>query len=586
MGARKRIAAGLLLSFTLGLILLAFHLVGGTDILFAGAEGSETAAPAGGGRLLFFAIAAGTLVSEDLASISAGLLAGAGRIQLLPAILASFTGIFIGDTLIYGMGYVYGRPILVHRWARWVVREESIDRAQGLFRRHGIWIVLLTRFIPGTRTATYFSAGALHAPFIPFLLVFALAAALWTPLLVGSSFLLGRQLLGLYGVYESFAVPALLLVALLVYLLISYIVPLLTPKGRRRLRGKWMRATRWEFWPVWQLNVPVFFYVLGMGLFRYRKLLLFTAVNPGMPHGGFLGESKADILGKLENAGATLPCWTRLPGASAEERLGLLEQFMEAHALEWPVVLKPDEGQRGKGVAVVWSRADARAWLGENGGKALVQEFVSGNEYGIFLVRRPGATRGEVTSVTIKRQMFVVGDGERTLEALIYDHPRAIALLDNILARFRNRLETIPPAGERIPLGELGTHALGAVFLDGCHLVTPALEEAVERLAGNRAGFCFGRFDLKAADDEALMRGEALRVIELNGITSEPTHIYDPRHTLFYAWKTLCGHWRIAFEIAAANRRAGSRVSRPGEFLRDVLGGAFRQRRRSPRKRL
>jgi len=569
--------AGLLVLAALGLVLAGFLFVGGTEALHDGEENAFRAGR-GGEAMLIFAIAAGTLVSEDLAGISAGLLASAGKLELMTAILASFTGIFIGDTLIYGLGFFYGRPLLVHRWARWLVREEAIDRAQGLFRRHGIWIVLLTRFIPGTRTATYFSAGALHAPFLPFLLVFAIAAALWTPLLVGLSYLLGRQLLEFYRLYESLAIPALIFSGLLVYLGINYILPLATWKGRRRLRGKWMRATQWEFWPLWQVNWLVFLYVVWTGLFRYRNPLLFTAVNPGMPHGGVIGESKTDILDKLGGASSWLPRWSRISEGPVDSRLKEVEAFLESASLDWPVVLKPDEGQRGRGVIVAGDADRARAWFETMKAPCHVQEYVAGNEYGVFYVRPPGESRGRVTSVTVKRQMSVIGDGEKTLESLIHAHPRAIALLDILLDRFRDRLHSIPAAGETVRLGELGTHALGAVFLDGNHLITPALEETVHRIAENWEGFHFGRFDLKAPDEEALKRGEGLRVIELNGVTSEPVHIYDPRHSLFYAWKTLCRHWRMAFEIASANKQAGSPVSGFGEFLRDIPAAFSRQR--------
>jgi hypothetical protein len=45
--------------------------------------------------------------------------------------------------------------------------------------------------------------------------------------------------------------------------------------------------------------------------------------------------------------------------------------------------------------------------------------------------------------------------------------------------------------------------------------------------------------------------------VELNGVTSEATHIYDPRHSLIDGWRTLFRQWRLAFEIGRANRDAG-----------------------------
>jgi hypothetical protein len=67
-----------------------------------------------------------------------------------------------------------------------------------------------------------------------------------------------------------------------------------------------------------------------------------------------------------------------------------------------------------------------------------------------------------------------------------------------------------------------------------------------------------------------------VKVIELNGVTSEATHIYDPGIGLLEAWRTLFDQWRILFEIGAANRAAGHRPSRLGELI-----SALRDHRRA-----
>lgn len=534
------------------------------------------------GQLRWLALAGilfGTFASEDLACIAAGLLAGSGRLDFPSAVIAAFLGILIADLIIFAMGYYFGRPVLRHRWSRWIISERALDRAQELFARRGVWIILITRFIPGTRTATYFSAGALHAPVIRFVAVFALAAAIWTPLLVGASTLVGQQLFLLYELYEAFALPALLLAGLLLYLLLHYGIPLLTWRGRRRLHGKWLRSTRWEFWPVWQVNWLVLLYALYLGVIRHRRPMLVTAVNPCMPHGGMIGESKGGILANFSPACDALPVWFSIGPGSVEQRMAVLAEGMRAHRLSYPVVLKPDEGQRGLGVKVIAGESAAREWLGRTRAAAIVQEFVAGKEYGVFYVRKPSEPEGRILSITLKDQLTVTGNGHDTLEELIYRHPRAIALLDVFLARFADHLDRVPAMDEAVPLGELGTHALGALFRDGRHLLTPELANRVDRIAKACPGFWFGRFDIKAEGDEALKSGRRLMVLELNGVTSEATHIYDPRYGLLNAWRTLCAQWRLAYEIAAENSRAGAPVSRFGPFARDILAGLRRQRK-------
>jgi hypothetical protein len=109
-------------------------------------------------------------------------------------------------------------------------------------------------------------------------------------------------------------------------------------------------------------------------------------------------------------------------------------------------------------------------------------------------------------------------------------------------------------------------------------LCRAALEWAA-RLGQARAydGFFFGRFDLRAPNAEAFRRGEGLRVIELNGVTSEATHIYEPGASLLAGWRTLFEQWRLAFEIGRENVARGARPATLGELLR-LLG---ERRRRS-----
>ncbi len=524
------------------------------------------------------AICFGTFVSEDLTTITSGLLAASGILSYGQAVFAAFSGILIGDLIIFWMGYHFGRPFLSHRWTRFLVSEKAVNRAQHHFHRNGFWIIIFTRFLPGTRSATYFAAGAVHAPVITFIGAFALAAAIWTPFLVGLSYYIGRELLDLYEMYEALVLPALVSVGLALYFLFHYGLPLLSWKGRRRLKGKFIRGVKWEYWPAWQVYWLVGLYVMWIGVFRYRNPMLFTAVNPCMPDGGVIGESKSAILEGLSGAGDALPEWAMIGTGPDEERLQAFDVAMDARQLSYPVVLKPDEGQRGASVKVVRGREEAVGWFSKNQIPAILQEFVPGKEYGVFYMRKPSEKRGQITSITLKEQLQVEGNGSDDLETLIHAHPRAIAMLGTFLERFDSQLEEVPEKGEIVPLGELGTHSRGSLFLDGNHLITDALMEKFQDITGSYQGFYFGRFDVKAPSDETLMKGEGIQIIELNGVTSEETHIYDPQHGLLYAWKHLCRQWGRAFEIAAENVKAGYQPTSVKQFLRNLIAARRRQR--------
>ena len=161
-----------------------------------------------------------------------------------------------------------------------------------------------------------------------------------------------------------------------------------------------------------------------------------------------------------------------------------------------------------------------------------LREYAPGDEFGVFYYRLPGNDRGEIFSITEKKMPVVTGDGVRTLEQLILYDERAVCMADHYLGLHAGRLGDVLEEGERVELVELGTHCRGAIFLDGMRHRTPELERVFDEISRGFDGFWFGRYDVRTPDVEAFRRGEAFKIVELNGVTSEATHIYDPRHGL------------------------------------------------------
>jgi hypothetical protein len=297
--------------------------------------------------------------------------------------------------------------------------------------------------------------------------------------------------------------------------------------------------------------------VLYLGI-RNRSLTLFTAANPGIPSSGFVGESKSAILGNLTRCAEFELVPASLP---AESRIRQVKAF---HA--FPVVLKPDVGERGSGVAIVRNDRDLAAYFETTSGDAIVQRYITGLEFGIFYYRYPGQSDGRIFSITEKRFPFVVGDGSSTIADLVLRDERAVCLADVYLSRLKRGPVDVPVSGEVIPLAEVGSHCRGAIFLNGAHLATEALRAAVDRAARECPGFYFGRFDVRSPSVEAVRAGR-FTILELNGVSAEATHIYDPAVTLLEAYRVLFRQWRIAFEIGAKNHDAGWPTMTLREFV-------------------
>ncbi len=498
-----------------------------------------------------------TFVSEDLACIGAGLLIARGSLPWTAGIGACLVGLVAGDLLLYAGGRVIGRPVTRVAPFRWLIRPEELERACRWFTARGAALLLGGRFVPGTRLPTYVAAGVVRMPVLPFSLWIVVAAALWTPLLVGGAALFGTAAAERIGAFQDRALPWLVATALAALIALRVLVPLLGARGRRRFMARWGRLRRWEFWPPWLFYLPVLAWGLWLAV-RYRSLTVFTAANPAFPDGGLVGESKSEILGMIGDR------------ARVARTVALGEGEGVAEVGGFPVVVKPDVGERGAGVSIVRSERELRARLAGTGGNLIVQEYVPGEELGVFYYRLPGEERGRIFGITGKRQPVVTGDGRRSIADMVLDDPRLRCQSRVFARRLGTGMDRVPAAGETVILEERGNHCHGCEFTDAGHLETPALAAAIEQVSRGIDGFLFGRYDIRGTTMEDIRTGR-FKVIELNGVSSEATNIYDPRGTLRSAYRTLFRQWELAFRIGAANRARGARPTPAPTLLKRLF---------------
>jgi membrane protein DedA with SNARE-associated domain len=502
---------------------------------------------------VLIAIVGATFVSEDLTTVSVGLGIRDGLLPPVPALIACALGILIGDVGLWSIGRVAGRRVLTWR-AMQRLPLESVRALAAWADRHPAAAMLWSRCLPGTRVPLYVAAGIWGERPWRTLAWMGVAVTLWTPLLLLATFAFGAAIIApLHGWFgSSWGARAIAGAGMLVVLRVA--ATFADADSRRRVAVRFARLRRWEFWPAWVVNAPVVVWIAILAI-RHRSLTVFTAANPGIADGGFVGESKSAIL-------ASLPSEWVMPWAAIERgdgdieiRLAQLRSTMAARGWRFPLVLKPDRGERGVGVRWIADERAARRYLAAEPRTVIVQVPHDGPfEAGLFYIRHPNDARGRLFSVTDKRFPIVTGDGRATLAELVHRHPRYRLQAFVFLARHADRLDRIPAMGESVRLANAGNHAQGTEFLDGAHLITPALEMRIDDIAQRIDGFYFGRFDVRYHDRQAFMEGRDLAIIELNGVSSEATHIYDPSRSLVAAWATLMTQWSLAFAIGAANR--------------------------------
>lgn len=237
--------------------------------------------------------------------------------------------------------------------------------------------------------------------------------------------------------------------------------------------------------------------------------------------------------------------------ADSEKRQQIV-MFAAEHG--YPLILKSDVGCVGKGIRKVRKAEEIDEVLPLLVGDYILQKFTPFTyECGIFFVRdnQSGQPCGRVSGINRKHFPTVVGDGRHTLKTLAEQHPRFSHHWQSFLQYLD--LERVPDDGEEVCLSFIGSHTLGCMFTDDSQLLTPALETAILEFFDQQRGYNFGRLDVKAKDEAALQRGEFV-IIEVNGVASLPTHMFDPKYSLREAYRIFLSHAKLLVSIAKQHR--------------------------------
>jgi len=313
----------------------------------------------------------------------------------------------------------------------------------------------------------------------------------------------------------------------------------------RKLR---IKLTRWEFWPSHLIYAPVYPYWLWLSL-RARSLFFFNAANPKIEYAGFMHERKSDIYRQLP-----AKYYPQTHFCPVGTDLNDLKKELQQRALHFPLIAKPDIGERGAQVSLLRTESQLENYCMQSKVDFLIQEYVAYPlEAGIFYARIPGEAKGQITGIVGKEFLSVTGDGHSTMRELLLENPRSLLQLKSLTERYGTMLDTILPEGIKQTLVPYGNHCRGAKFIDCGDRITPRLTDVIDRICKQIPDFYYGRLDLKFTSWEDLLQEKNFSIIEVNGAGSEPTHMYDPGHSLLFAWKEIIRHWRLLHRISLTN---------------------------------
>lgn len=157
-----------------------------------------------GPAIILLLCGVGLPLPEEVTLIAAGLMLYQGKVEFLPITLVCAGAILAGDSLPYWLGRRVGVRALEHRLVAKVLHPERFAIVEEKFRRHGGLVVFFSRFLPGIRIPSYFTAGTLGMGYLRFLLLDGLGVLISVPTSIWIAMKFGGQVEQMKDKMENF----------------------------------------------------------------------------------------------------------------------------------------------------------------------------------------------------------------------------------------------------------------------------------------------------------------------------------------------------------------------------------------------
>jgi membrane protein DedA with SNARE-associated domain len=152
----------------------------------------------------------GAGVEGEAVVITGGILAHRGLWPLWAAMVASACGSCIVDQL----WFLLGRYCRRYRWVQRIAAKSAFAKALGFLERHPTAFIFGFRFVYGMRTVSPIAIGTTTVPAARFMVLNAVAAAIWGPLFTYIGYEFGKAIDPLLHHIQKDALWALAAVAL------------------------------------------------------------------------------------------------------------------------------------------------------------------------------------------------------------------------------------------------------------------------------------------------------------------------------------------------------------------------------------
>ncbi|MBQ3884106.1 MAG: DedA family protein [Succinivibrio sp.] len=124
----------------------------------------------------------GVPVPEDITLVSGGVISGLALANPHIMCAIGLTGVLAGDSTMFLAGRIFGYRVQRLKFFRKIVSPQRFSQIQRKFKKHGLGLLFVARFLPGLRSPIYLVAGMSHRiSYITFIVMDGLAALISVP---------------------------------------------------------------------------------------------------------------------------------------------------------------------------------------------------------------------------------------------------------------------------------------------------------------------------------------------------------------------------------------------------------------------
>ena len=280
--------------------------------------------------------------------------------------------------------------------------------------------------------------------------------------------------------------------------------------------------------PVQRMNAGSLV-VLGHGIHQHRIQAAETDQTSAIAEG--IAQDKQLTKTLLKAVGVPVPYGREVCDAE--------DAWSAADAIGLPVVVKPLDGNKGRGVTVdLSSREDVMAAYEAarvESSEVLVEEFIPGRDYRLLIVGN------KLVAAARREPAHVIGDGVHTVQDLIDQentnplrgdyHALPLSKLSvdvisqNLLSEQGLTLQSVPPAGKMVLLRRNANLSTGGTAVDVTDQVHPEIARAADD-AARAVGLDVAGVDIVAQDIGSPLEEQKGAVVEVNAAPGLRMHTH------------------------------------------------------------